>query len=74
MQRIVERDLFSISVKAIEVDITKDIDFLAHEKPFLNKCLGFESRKAAYDLLTTISSVHPDLVGDLITNYWHPLV
>ena len=40
----------------------------------MNKCLTFEARKAAYDLLLHLIETHPEEIGVILNDHWYHIV
>jgi hypothetical protein len=48
VEELIERGLFTFKIEPLETHITKDVDVVQYEKPFINKCQSADSRSAAY--------------------------
>jgi len=71
---LVEKCLFTFHVEPLSNHITKDVDLVSYERPFINKCLAHDSRNACYKLLLTICEIKPEMISDIVKHQLLPLV
>jgi len=50
------------------------VDLAAWEKPKINRCHTISSRKAAFSLLHSLYTTHPQLIPQVITGYYSTLL
>jgi len=50
------------------------VDLAAWEKPQINRCHTVNSRKAAFSLLHSLCTTHPQLIPQVITGYFSTLL
>ena len=74
VQELLERDLFTLYFEPMDSDITKESNILEYEKPRLNKCLTYESRNSAYEVLLEICRIHLDFSVDVVSKFLHPII
>jgi hypothetical protein len=71
---VLTKYLFTFDIKPITQDITKHVDLAGWEKPLINRCHSVNSRKAAFSLLQSLCTTHPQLVPQVITGYYSTLL
>lgn len=74
VEQLITKCLFTYRVNQYEGPITKDVDILAYEKPNINKCMTTESRTACYGLVMAIVAIYQEFVGQILKDYWCPLL
>jgi hypothetical protein len=73
-EEILTKYLFTFDIKPFASDITKHVDLTAWEKPQINRCHTVNSRKAAFFLLHSLCTTHPQLIPQVITGFYSTLL